>query len=89
MKYYFLIHTSADGHLDCFHVLTIVNSALGYMCLFQFWFPRYICPAMGLLGYMAVLLPVFKGISTLFSIVTVLFCIPTTVKDGSLFSTPL
>ena len=24
---YFLIHLSADGHLGCFHVLTIVNSA--------------------------------------------------------------
>ena len=28
-KYYsFLIHLSADGHLGCFHVLTIVNSAV-------------------------------------------------------------
>jgi len=24
----FLIHSSADGHLDCFHVLAIVNSAV-------------------------------------------------------------
>jgi len=23
----FLIHSSVDGHLDCFHVLSIVNSA--------------------------------------------------------------
>ena len=23
----FLIHLSADGHLGCFHVLTIINSA--------------------------------------------------------------
>ena len=23
---------------------------LGYMCLFQFWFPRCICPTVGLLG---------------------------------------
>ena len=41
---------------------------------------------MGLLGHMAVLFPVFKGIPTLFSIVAVLF--PPTVLDGSLFSTP-
>ena len=27
MQYYFLIHSSADGHLGCFHVLAIVNSA--------------------------------------------------------------
>ena len=23
----FFIHSSIDGHLDCFHVLTVVNSA--------------------------------------------------------------
>ena len=27
MYHSFLIHSSADGHLGCFHVLTIVNSA--------------------------------------------------------------
>ena len=47
------------------------------MCLFQFWFPLCVCPAVGLLGHMTVLFPVFKGISTLFSIVAILVCIPT------------
>ena len=32
---------------------------LGCMCLFQIWFPRCVCPAVGLLGHMAVLFPVF------------------------------
>ena len=27
MDHYFLIRSSADGHLGCFHVLTVVNSA--------------------------------------------------------------
>ena len=27
MHYSFLIHSSADGHLGCFHVLAIINSA--------------------------------------------------------------
>ena len=55
---------------------------LGYMCLFQFWFPRCVCLAVGLLGHVAVLFPVFKGISTLFSIMAILVCIPTKgVKD--------
>ena len=29
------------------------------MCLFQFWFPWCVCPAVGLLGHMAVLFSVF------------------------------
>ena len=27
MNHSFLIHSSADGHLGCFHVLAIINSA--------------------------------------------------------------
>ena len=85
MYHSFLIHSSADGHLGCFHVLAIINSAaitLGYTCLFQFWFPRCVCPAVGMLGHKAVLFLVFEGISTLFSIVAILVCIPTNSVRG-------
>ena len=30
---------------------------LGCTCLFQIWFPRCVCPGVGLLGHMAVLFP--------------------------------
>ena len=46
MYHNFFIHSSVDGHLGCFHVLTIINSAAvnnGIMCVFQFWFPQGIC----------------------------------------------
>ena len=63
---------------------------LGYTCLFQFWFPQCVCPAVGLLGYMAVLFSVFYGISTLFYIVAVLVSIPTnSVRGFRFFPHPL
>ena len=45
MHHTFFIHYSVDGHLCCFHVLAIVNSAvLGCMNVFKLWFFLYICP---------------------------------------------
>ena len=79
------IHSSYDGHLGCSHVLAIINSAAVntgvHVSLSILVFPVYM-PAVGLLGCMVVLVPVFKGISTLFSIVAVPVCIPTNNVRG-------
>ena len=50
---------------------------MGYMSIFQFWFPQGICLGVGLLGHMVVLFQVFKGISIPSSIVAVSIYIPT------------
>ena len=52
------------------------------MCLFQFWFLWCVCPAVGLLGHMAFVHSIFKGLSTLVSKVAVLVCIPTNSVRG-------
>ena len=54
----FFIHLSVDGHLGCFHVLAIVNSAAmntGCIYLFELWFSPDICPGVGLLDHMVTL----------------------------------
>ena len=38
------------------------------MCLFQFWFPRHVYPAVGLLGHKAVLFVVFKFNTTVLQV---------------------
>jgi len=51
----FFIHSSVDGHLGYFHVLTIVNGTAmntGCMCLFGIWFSLGICPVARLLKHM-------------------------------------
>ena len=60
---------------------------MGYIYLFQFWFPQGICLGVGLLGHMVVLFLVFLRNLSTSSIVAVSIYIPPTVQDRSLFST--
>ena len=57
MYHDFCICSSINGHLGCFYVLAIVNSAAmnNWIRVFQFWFPPSICLGVRLLGHMAVL----------------------------------
>ena len=75
MNHSFLIHSSADGHLGCFHVLAIINSAtmnvgvhvslsdLVSWVIWQFYFQ-------------------FFKKSPLFSIAALLVCTPTNSVRG-------
>ena len=60
--YQFFTHPSVDKHLDCVHVLTIVNSVvlnIGVYVTFKLWFSLDICPGVGLLDHMAALFLLF------------------------------
>ena len=88
--YYIFIHSSVDGHLGCFHVLAIINSAAvntGVMYPFQLEFSSFpdIRPGVGLPDHVATLFLVFWGTSILFSTVAASTCIFTDSVGGFLF----
>ena len=58
MYHIFFIHSSVDGHLGCFHNLTIVNNAavnIGVHVSFSIMVFSGYMPSSGLLGHMVVL----------------------------------
>ena len=88
----FIIHVSVYGHLSCFHVFAVVNSATidhwGVCIFLNYSFFLDMCPGMGLLDHMVILVLGFCRTSILFSVVAAPIYIPTKVYEGFLFSTP-
>ena len=63
----FFTHSFVDGHLGCFYILAIVNSAamnIGVHVTFSIMVFLGYMPSSGIVRYMVVLVLVFKGITT-------------------------
>ena len=85
MYHSFFIYSSVDGHLGCFHVLAIVNSAamnIGVHVSFRTTLFFGYVPKSGILDHMIALFLIFKGPSILSSIEAVPIYISTNSARG-------